>query len=257
MKLHSPLIRSVGSGVPDYVRRAISSLKKRAFEERLRSYLSEQNVTVEMDRTTINTLFKITHHFLKERAAASEITKAGLAENWNAQRRMVTAVEKLLSEVKPVVEAKVRIEGTPHNSMLARSILLKTNHLLRELEDVALFQRVRASMLPKLMRSTKSEKFYVWELDAYLQHRMPWLQPGQRDLVIAGTMIASGLKSDVGEDHAANSPMARSRANRVMEGEENSVSWLDQAPRRRTATNRRHTVSKGRETAPFRPSSAR
>ena len=250
MRLRVPLVLNAGGSILDYVQSASASLKRSAFEEKLRDYLSEQNVTVEMDRTTTNTLFDITIHFLKERSAASDIKQARSAQDWDAQRRIVTVVEKLFLEVKRLAEAKAKIESKPHTSLLAKAILLKINELLRELDDVALLQRGRSSMLPKLMRSAKSTKFYVWELDAYLQHRIPWLLPGQRNLVIAGTMIASGLKSDLGEDHAANSPMARSRANRVMEGEEPFVRWLVQSQIRQVRqsssrlANRRELKSK-------------
>jgi hypothetical protein len=231
MKLHRPLIRIIGKSVEDYVQKATCSLERRSFGEKLRAYLGAQNVAVEMNRRTTNTLFDITLKVLTEQSAASEMKKARLAQDWRAQRKMTTAVEKHLFEVKRIADANQRIASKPNTSLLAKSVLMKTNDLLRELEDVDVVQRARKSMLPVFVRSAKNTKSYVWELDAYLRHRIPWLQPKQRELVIAGTMIASGLKSDDGsKDHAANIPMARSRANFAMRGEENAVSWLDQRP---------------------------
>jgi hypothetical protein len=85
--------------------------------------------------------------------------------------------------------------------------------------------------------TARNETFYVFHTrpSLALQHRIPWLKAEKRNLIIAGTMIASGFKSEVGEDFAANIPQARSRANREMEGEQPFVKWLDQAPLRRTA----------------------
>jgi hypothetical protein len=234
MKKRRPLILDVGRSISDYVAKATSTLGREVFEKRLRDYLSEQNFTVGMNRTTTNTLFEITLHVLKERSAASHIKRARLERDWKAQRKMIIAAEKHISALKRRAETDARVTGKPHTSLLARSLLRRTNDLLRQLEHVAGVQRARSSMLPKLMRSVKTINFYVWELDAYLQHRIPWLKSEKRNLVIAGTMIASGLKSEFGEDYAANIPQARSRANRAMKAEEPFVKWLDQAPLRQT-----------------------
>jgi hypothetical protein len=243
-----PLVRNAGGSIPDYVKRATSSIERAKFEEDLRSYMSAQNVTLEIDRTTADTLFGISLHFLKLRFAALDIKKARLAQDWKAQRRMARELEKRLVEVKELAETYQRSARGPNTSSLAESVVMKTDDLLRELEDVAVFQRARASMLPQLMFSAKSTKSYVWELDAYLQHRIPWLQSKERELIIAATLIASGLKSDDGDkDHAANIPMARSRANIAMKGEENAVSWLDQAPLRQEPQSSAHKPQRERK----------
>jgi hypothetical protein len=235
MRARGTLTENVGEGIEDYVERAVCSLECSSFEKRFCAYLRDQNVSVEMDQQTVQTLFDITVEFLKGRSAASNIKKARLAQDWKAQRKFTSAVGRQLLELKRLAHTNSRIPSKPYTSLLAESVLRKINELLCELEDVAVVQRARTLRLSVFMHSTKNERSHVGELDRYLQHRIPWLPPEQRGLVIAGTMIASDLKSDTGgKDYAANVPMARTRANREMkDGEGPCVKWLDQAPLRR------------------------
>lgn len=258
MRSRDSLVRNVGDSIEDFVGRALFSLERVSFEERLSSYLRDQHLEVEMGEETMNTLFDIAVQFLKEKSAALNIKKARLEQDLKTQRRLTIAVKKHLSEAKKLAETSGRITGKPHTSLLARSLLRKTNELLGELEDVAQILRARQLRLPMFMRSAKNEKSMVWELDAYLQHRIPWLQAEQRGLVIAGTMIASGMKSDAdGKDYASNVPMARSRAKRWMEGEEPSVIWLDQIPLPEPAKGERSKPSRMKKVSSSLLSSAK
>jgi hypothetical protein len=236
MSARGTLAENVGDGIEDYLARAAWSLEWNSFEKKFCAYLRDQNVSVEMGHRTIKTLFNITVEFLRGRSAASDIKKARLAQDWSAQRKLTSAVEKHLLKVKRLAETKSRIASKPHTSLLARSVLRKINEFLCELEDIAQIQRARELRLSVFMRSARNERSHVGQLDRYLQHRVPWLPAEQRGLVIAGTMVASGLKSDTGrKDYATNVPMARTRANREMEDEGTGGTWLDQSPLRRPA----------------------
>jgi hypothetical protein len=235
MRARGTLTENVGENIEDYVERAVWSLEWSSFEKRFCAYLRDQNVSVEMDYRTIKTLFDITVEFLKERPAASDIKKARLDQDWREQRKMATALEKLLLNLEQLAEVNSRLNDKPHTALLARSVLRKIKEFRRELRDVKDIQRARELRLSIFMRIAKNERSFVGELDKYLQYRIPWLSVEKRSLVIAATMIGSALKSNAeAKDYAANVPMARSRANSEMVEEGGpTVKWLDQPPLRR------------------------
>ena len=118
--------------------------------------------------------------------------------------------------------------------------------LSQQLERDALSLRAQMSMFRTLQESVRGEQKFVWMLDTYFRDRFPKLRKTQRDVFIAGAMFASGIK-DEGQIDIANLPMARSRAARKMEYEEDIVvPWFK---RRRQS---KHAPNLNKSTAPER-----
>gem|GEM_PF-4470340 len=65
-------------------------------------------------------------------------------------------------------------------------------------------------------------------LNAYVEDELPSLTMAQRDIVIAGALVASGIKCDDGESETiSNMPMARSRASQAVDEDGIVAPWLD------------------------------
>lgn len=239
--------KTVGKTVDDYVEDANANLDKGMFDVELRGYLKAHRVRV-VDSGTIDTLFEITAEFLRNRFAVAAMKQARITQDWSQRKRLIKSLNCHLSHALQRAERSVRKEGTPLTSLLGRSVLGKADALLRELKLVAQFQKLQESQFIALQQSAKTTRAYVWELGAYLERKFPRLAQGERDLIIAGTMIAARIKSDEPDQNVPeNIPMARSRANRSTRGEDNVVSWLREVESAPHLPKPRKLAQRGRE----------
>jgi wyosine [tRNA(Phe)-imidazoG37] synthetase (radical SAM superfamily) len=208
--------RTVGKAVQDYLEEVAPPLDEKLFTNDVRAYLRAQRFSEQMDPETIAILFKITTEFLKARTAVSSMMVAQIEKDWRARKQLIKRLQRHLVEIRRLTHPRLDAESRPLRNLVAESVRKKITFLLHEVDQVAQFQRLEQSAFATLQRSTRGTNAYVLELNAQLKHRFPQLHQRERDLVIAGTMIASKIRTDSsGHDSAANLPMARSRACRA------------------------------------------
>lgn len=208
--------RTVGKAVQDYLEEVPSHLDEKLFTSDVCAYLRAQRFPQQMDAETIAISFKTTTQFLKERTAISLMKAAQIEKDWRARNQLIKGLKRHLVEIRRLTHPRLDAESRPLRNLVAESVRKKITFLLHEVDQVAQFQRLEQSAFATLQRSTRGTNAYVLELTAKLKHRFRQLHQRERDLVIAGTMIASKMRTDSsGHDSAANLPMARSRAYRA------------------------------------------
>ncbi len=183
----------VGKSTDCYIEEATIPLAKAGFGSKLQSYAGAMQLEQNLDPKVIDVLFKITSDFLQQRAAVSAMKKAHIEKDWRRRKRLLAFVKRDLAAVRNRTRRALRAKDSPLTFVLAQSVHHKLDLLMRELDDVATFQRLQESMFNTLRQSTKGEKSCIYMLNKYLEDRFAGLPRGQRDIIIAGALIASGI----------------------------------------------------------------
>jgi hypothetical protein len=218
--------KSAGKTIDDYLRAAAPKLDRRAFETAIREYLKNQNLPDKLDRKALKTLFEISRDFLRQCEGVAAIEKARVTLDWNKRKQLMKRLTKRFSSVREYLKPNPDKAEFPLAALLARSIRSKVDEVLLELDLVAELQRLEKFRFATLRKSSKRELDYVWEIDSFLRHQLPTLKAQERNLVIAGAMIAAGIRADEPEkDIVGTRPMARSRALRELRNVDMVVRW--------------------------------
>ena len=220
--------KTVGKSIEDYLEEARPELNRGEFGRKIGAYLTAQGTAEAVRPETIDALFGITLQFLTERLALSSMKEAQIERDWDMRKTLIASLRRHVVTVRSGAQRRRKMLRRPLTCLLADSVFRKTNSLLEELDRVAQFQTLQVFMFGALRKSTNTS-VYQLELNKHLKGKFPAMKQKARDLIIAGTLIASGLKvDDPYYEHATNVPMARSRGKHAAEDDE-SYSFLEWA----------------------------
>jgi len=198
------------------------------FGETLREFADRHQLGLSLLGRPVAMLFKITNNFLSLRSTVSAIKLDGIERDWREQRKLLKQLKQRLEAAKKRTETAEKKKQFPGASAAGRSIGRDLTRLLRELDYVESYIRLQQSMFQTLRSSARGERNCVLMLNAYVEDELPSLTMAQRDIVIAGALVASGIKCDDGESETiSNMPMARSRASQAVDEDGIVAPWLD------------------------------
>jgi len=211
-----------------YLGDAKRSLRKAEFQEKLTKYLQREAAAPQLQPKWLDTLFEISIVYITVQAAVKAMDADGLERELKGRARLLNQVERMLVSGSAEVNRQSRNKGA-YVGVLSRSLVRMIERWRTELDFLRAKERATDGRYATLRESAKTLHDYVWELDAYLNYVCKF-EPEQRNVVIAGTLIAAGVISENEKDIVSIIPMRRSRAGGKFRAVEMCVDWIDQIP---------------------------
>lgn len=211
---------STGKGTFEYLEQAPSPLARASFQSRLLTFLRPHNLELNLDDSQMQVLFEISDEYRRRGIAIEQMRKDKLVLDWKKRKILMDSIERRLDVLRTSLENKSLDHRFANTALLAKSTARKLSRFQTKLKDrfslVGQHQGASESMYKVLSFNTLRDE-YVGHLDYYLRKcAFPDLPQLQRDIVLAGSMLAAGFLEDQ-SDLVERIAMARSRARRAIE----------------------------------------
>lgn len=212
--------QSAGKGVAGYIEEAATRVTAESFEKDLREFLRVPKLEPSLNPEKVNVLFRISDEFLRIKSGLALMEKDRITQDWQRRDRLAKAVGKGFESICNILDKASSGDTLPLTSLLARSTRFQIDRLrrriTREMSAIKEHEALSKSMLQMLSKKELRQE-YVGELDEYVVHAFRDLKEGERDTVIAGTMVAAKFFSvrEVQNDVISRIPMMRARARKA------------------------------------------
>lgn len=209
----------LGSFPTALVDNADPGLRRQDFERRLRSYLNEQNFRETLPDQLLTRLFELTCIYLRKKKALPQMLSTVNSLDWKTRA-------KLLERISTVIIPKIRAEllqqsRHARHQTRSKAVILWTSRQLKNMSQTLLFafriQQFEHAEI-KCLKTPPIDSQFLYDIRAYLRHRMRKMPVKDIDMLVAGCAVAAHIFSpeEAAKDVVSRIPMRISRTKRTI-----------------------------------------